>query len=51
MMKQFKLNILSLLLGEIYQNKEMPVVLLTASINFKVGMHADIYVSVSLSLV
>ena len=44
--KQLKLNILVLFLSQIWSNKRISVVLLTASKNFNTSLHSDVYESV-----
>ena len=45
-LKQFKLNILILLLVEISETREVAAVLLIATNSFNVGIHSDSYKSI-----
>ena len=49
-LKQFRLNTLILFCSELYWNKEVTAVLLTASKNFNVGMHSDVSKSIWFNL-
>ena len=49
-MKQFKLNVLRLLLSEIPESREISAVILTISNSFDVGIHSDIYEPIGFQL-